>query len=118
MPAKALVTSLKFKASNIAMAEERYKMDFFSALDKVGTSMRAMLFLFCAGGGDEESFDKFMEEKGIKELVLLILDGVNEAGFLGEKLDLNKIRATIDRATAEAAKNQEALLNTGEETND
>ncbi len=53
MPVKALITSLKFKASNIAMAEDRYKMDFFSALDKVGTSMKAMLFLFCAGGGDE-----------------------------------------------------------------
>lgn len=118
MPVKALITSLKFKASNIAMAEDRYKMDFFSALDKVGTSMKAMLFLFCAGGGDEELFDQFMAEKGIKELVLLILDGVNEAGFLGEKLDLNKVRATIDKATAEAAKSQEALLNTGEKTND
>ena len=117
MPAEALITSLKFKASNIARAEDTYKMDFFPALDKVGSSMRAMLFLFCAGGGDEKSFDKYMEEKGIKELVLLILDGVNEAGFLGEKLDLNKIRAAIDKATAEATKSQEALLNTGEETN-
>lgn len=118
MPAKALITSLKFKASSVARAEEVYKMDFFAALDKVGSSMRAMLFLFCAGGGDQEPFDKFMEEKGIKELVMLILDGVNEAGFLEKKLDLDKIRATIDKATAEAAKSQEALLNTGEKTND
>ena len=117
MPAKALVTSLKFKASSIARAEEVYKMDFFAALDKIGSSMRAMLFLFCAGGGDQESFDKFMEEKGIQELVLLILDGINEAGFLGKKLDLGKIRATIDKEMAKAMKDQEALLNTGEETN-
>lgn len=111
-----LVTSLKFKASSIARAEERYKMDFFPALDKTGTSMKATLFLFYAGGGTEEEFDKVMEEKGLTEVVMLILDGVNNAGFLGEKLDIGKLRETMTKAMSEAKQSIETSLNTGEDT--
>jgi hypothetical protein len=91
---------LDYKASNIRKAEKELKQKFFSAFDGITSGnigMEDLWFLFYAGGGTEEQFDQEMS-KGLKNVILLIFEGINDAGFLGKKLDVKAIEKAMDEA--------------------
>lgn len=85
--------NLNFKASNIALAEEQDGKNFLTTISELGTnvSFADLLFLVHAGGGNSEDFDKEME-KGMEEILLSIMEGLNKSGFLKMNLDIDKLR--------------------------
>lgn len=87
---------LNYKASNIAKAEIAFKANFFQTISSLsGTpAISDLLFLVRAGGGTEEQFDKLFE-KGIKEVVITIIEAINRAGFLGQKIDLDEVKKSF-----------------------
>ncbi len=104
--------TLNYKASNIAKAERASGKNFFSAIQSLSKSpsMDELLFLVNAGGGAENDFDELFKE-GIENVLITIFEGINDAGFLGQKIDLEEVRAAMK---AEVAKAQEVSQNTGE----
>lgn len=101
---------LNYKASNIAKAEIAFKANFFETISALsGTpSISDLLFLVRAGGGTEEEFDKLFE-KGIKEVVITIIEAINEAGFLGQKIDLDEVKKSFtETEKSEAVTSQKA----------
>ena len=82
---------LNFKALNIAKAEtneDRKFFDVFNNMSAGSIGVSDLLFLYRAGGASDEDFEEDFK-KGIPELMQNILDGINEAGFLGE-IDTNE----------------------------
>lgn len=71
--------TLKYTATRIARAEEKYHKNFFGSLGEI--SMSNLLFLFCAGGGTEDEFDELFKD-GADVLMELIMDGLEAGGFL------------------------------------
>ena len=98
MPVKKI--TLKYKASTIAKFEEetgRGFLELISHLDGSGTpKMSELLMLFKAGGASEKDFDEVAAE-GVQELVLTIMSGINDAGFLG-KIDIEGMRKAMEEA--------------------
>jgi hypothetical protein len=107
---------LNYKASNIARAERETGKKFFAVMSSLGDDMSIddLLFLFTAGGGNEDDFDEVFA-KGIQEVMVTIMDGINDAGFLGEKIDTAEIRKAMNAATKAASK-PTALPTTGAKT--
>lgn len=98
MPVKKI--TLKYKASTIAKFEEetgRGFLELISHLDGgVTPKMSELLMLFKAGGASEKDFDEVAAE-GVQELVLTIMSGINDAGFLGE-IDIEGMRKAMEEA--------------------
>lgn len=107
--------TLHYKASAIAKAEDVYGKKLFEVLSLMGSSapgVSDLLFLFAAGGGTEDEFDELFE-KGIDEVMLVVMKGITDAGFLGNiELDLDDLREKM----AAAKKKAEASLPTGKPT--
>jgi len=59
--------------------------------------------LFLAGGANEEEFDGVFEG-GVEKCMLVIIEGLNESGFLGQKIDTQELKALMDKAKKEALK--------------
>ena len=101
---------LNYKASSIARAEQEYGLKLFSVMeslsDKQGSVRNVgvidMLFLWVAGGGTPEEFDE-IAETDVEKLMLIIMDGLNQSGFLGMKgkLDLDKAKEELNKLKAE-----------------
>lgn len=92
---------LDYKASNIAKAERKCGLDFwkvFTTFDK-HPSMSNLLFLFEAGAATEEDFDAAFK-KGANEVLMIILDGLSDAGFLGQE-DARVIKRQLEELTKE-----------------
>lgn len=92
---------LNFKASNIRKAERELGKKFFTAFDGLTNGdigMEDLWFLFYAGGGTEDQFDEEMA-KGLKNVILMVFEGISDAGFLGQKLDIKAIEKAMDEAT-------------------
>lgn len=86
---------LNYKASNIAKAEREYGMKFFKAFNSMNEMGVAELqFLYRAGGASDEEFDE-MFAKGIEEAFVPILEGINDAGFLAEKIDIQNFKEAL-----------------------
>lgn len=104
--------TLNYKASNIAKAERASGKNFFSAIQSLSKSpsMDELLFLVNAGGGTENDFDELFKE-GIEKVLMTIFEGINEAGFLGQKIDLEEMRKVME---AEMNKAKGVSQNTGE----
>ena len=66
-----------------------------------------MLFLFLCGGGTQEQYNEVFKEGGFVELMTLISGGLMEAGFLGEKqeVDYQELRKMTKAAMNEALAN-------------
>ncbi len=114
---------LNYKASNIARVERESKITdpknpkkFFTALNGLGGEMSVddLLFLFVAGGGTEDQFDQLFAEKGVQEIILVIMEGINDAGFLGKKIDVAEIRKAMEAAVK--GDSSKATPTTGEST--
>lgn len=75
--------TLNYTASKIAFAERELKMNFFDELPKLAVkpSMSGLLFLFRAGGGTNEQFDELFKQ-GADALMVIIMDGLENGGFL------------------------------------
>lgn len=103
--------TLNYKASNIAKAERESKKNFFASIQALSKapSMDDLLFLVNAGGGTEADFDELFKE-GVENVLMAIFAGINEAGFLGQKIDLEEMRSAM-KAEMDKAK---ASQNTGE----
>lgn len=104
---------LDYKASNIAKAEREYGENFFDTLTTLGDkpSISGLLFLFKAGNGTEEEFDAIFEEgveKGTVKVILSIMEGLSDAGFLSQE----EVRV-IKRQMEDVKKAQEASRNSG-----
>lgn len=104
--------TLNYKASNIAKAERASGKNFFAAIQALSKapSMDDLLFLVNAGGGTEDDFDELFKD-GIENVLMAVFAGINEAGFLGQKIDLEELRSTMK---AEIDKAAAASQNTGE----
>ena len=77
---------LNFKALNIAKAERQDERKFFDVFNGMSTGSMGisdLLFLYHAGGASDDDFDKDFKQ-GIGTMMTNILEGINEAGFLGE----------------------------------
>jgi len=105
---------LDYKASNIAKAEREHNLNFFDMLTTLGSkpSISGLLFLFEAGNGTAEDFDATFKE-GIEKVLVTIMEGLSDAGFLGQEdvrvmkrqlEDQKKIQKTSP-SSGEAAKN-------------
>jgi hypothetical protein len=95
---------LNYKASNIAKAEREYKLKFFTVMGGLGSDMGVgdLLFLYVAGGGSEDDFDKLFET-GIEEVMIAIMEGINDAGFLGKMVSTSELRDAMAKAKTPAA---------------
>ena len=77
---------LDYKASNIAKAERAHGMNFLKTLKTLSDnpSISGLLFLFEAGNGTEDDFDQAFKE-GINKVLVVIMEGLSAAGFLGQE---------------------------------
>jgi hypothetical protein len=109
------MVQLNYKASNIAKAEKEQGMSFFDAFSSLQDkpSISSLLFLFIAGGGTTEEFDE-VAKTGIPEIMMAIMEGVSDAGFLGTTVDSKTLKAEMEKAMKEA---MAALENSGETEN-
>lgn len=87
---------LNYKASNIAKAERKSGKNFFDAFSGIMTvsgnpSISDLMFIYTAGGATKDDFDESFS-KGIENVLVEVMDGINEAGFLGEKIDLTALK--------------------------
>lgn len=108
------MVQLNYKASNIAKAEKEQGMSFFDAFSSLQDkpSISSLLFLFIAGGGTTEEFDE-IAKTGIPEIMMAIMEGISDAGFLGTKIDTKKMKAEMKKAMEDIAHS----LNSGEQAN-
>ncbi len=108
---------LNYKASNIAKAESKYGANFMVAIDNLGTSisMSDLYFLYQAGGATDEEFDQAMSG-GITKAVMPVLEAINNAGFLGIKIDLAELEREMQNATQKMQKELTASHSIGVET--
>lgn len=109
------MVQLNYKASNIAKAEKEQGMSFFDAFSSLQDkpSISSLLFLFIAGGGTTEEFDKIFES-GIDKVMLEVMSGIADAGFLGKAVNSKIIKARMKKSMDEA---MAALENSGETEN-
>lgn len=103
---------LDYKASNIAKAERAHGMNFFETLTTLSNSpsISGLLFLFEAGNGSESDFDTAFKE-GIDNVLVVIMEGLSAAGFLGQE-DVRVVKRTLD----DLKKNQKTSQSSGETT--
>ena len=103
-------TKLNYKGSNIAKAEQEYGVKFFNVIETLSgkkgennIGMVDLLFLFRAGGGTEEQFDKRVVDDA-EGIMLDIMEGLSESGFLGKKMKFDRTKAMteIKKALKEA----------------
>lgn len=101
---------LNYKASNIAKAEREHNMNFFDMLTTLGNtpSMSGLLFLFEAGNATEDDFDAVFKE-GIDKVLVVIMEGLSDAGFLGQE-DVRVMKKALE----EQMKSQRTSLSSGE----
>ena len=95
---------LNFKALNIAKAEQnenRKFFDVFNGMSSGSIGVSDLLFLYRAGGASDKDFEDDFK-KGIPELMQNILDGINEAGFLGE-IDTTEVKAQFKQGTSKTS---------------
>jgi hypothetical protein len=106
---------LDYKASNIRNAEKEYGLSFFDGISKVGSNridVTTLMFLYSCGGAADEDFDKDFKA-GMQEVVLNIFEAIDDAGFLGEKLDIEAMKKELG---LEKAKNSDSSTKSGETT--
>jgi len=91
--------TLNYTASKIALAERRHGENFFSALETLAKkpSMSGLLFLFNAGGGTDEDFDKLFKE-GADKVMVAIMEGLSAGGFLGEEI-VEEAKGLLEKAS-------------------
>ncbi len=85
---------LDFKASNLRNAEKEYNLAFFEAIMRIGQrqiSATDLMFLYACGGATAEDFDKDFRG-GMQNTVINIFEAVDEAGFLGQDLDIQAMK--------------------------
>lgn len=89
---------LNFKASNIAKAEDKMNKNFFKAIGGMSDtpSLNDLMFIFLAGGASEEEFDEVLKE-GFEKAMVIITDGLNDSGFLGQKIDTTELKKAIEK---------------------
>lgn len=92
---------LNYKASNVAKAEAETGKNFFGVIANLGgnTSVLDLMFLFTAGGGSVDEFDSLFAS-GIEAVMVSIMEGINDAGFLGEKIDIEAMKKEMEKARA------------------
>ncbi len=81
------IKKLNYKASNIAKAEKELDLRFFKVIEgfKSGNvGFIDLLFLWIAGGGEKDEFDNRVIND-TENIMLEIMQGLDDAGFLGEK---------------------------------
>lgn len=108
--------NLDYKASNIRAAEKEYSLSLFDAIAKVGNGSidtTSLMFLYACGGASDEDFDKDFKG-GMQDVVLNIFKGIDEAGFLGEKLDIEGMKKELGLTK----KGQSSSTKSGKTTND
>ena len=91
---------LNYKASNIARAERETGLSFFDTISSLSNgvpSINSLMFLCAAGGATEDEFDAIFE-KGLSEVMIVIIGGINDAGFLGAKIDTTELCQTMEAA--------------------
>lgn len=107
---------LKFTATNIRKAEAEFKMNFFSVFSDFRLAgVNELAFLWRAGGGDDGSFDTAFAA-GLDSVMVTILEGVNEAGFLGKKLPKEQLKKMITEAIKEAQKEFTDIIGTSQKS--
>lgn len=101
---------LNYKASNIAAAEQKSGLNFFTALGELGStpSVSALLFMFEAGGATTEDFDAAME-KGLEATIIEIFDAIADSGFLGSSAGIDK--ATLKKEVEKLKQEQKTTAN-------
>jgi hypothetical protein len=107
------MTKLDFRASNIAHAERADGKHFFNVFSNFGNGdigVDELLFIWHCGGGDDLSFDDTFKQ-GVPALMETIMEGINDAGFLGVQVDTKQMRAAMEQAMQTTGA---ALQNTGE----
>lgn len=91
--------NLDFKASNIRKAEEYSGKDFFSVFAKVSggrIAINDLAFLYLCGGLSTGDFDEdFDQTKDMRKVTYHIFESLDEAGFLGEKMNLEAMREAL-----------------------
>lgn len=101
---------LVYKASNIAKAERQTGDNFFEVISQLAKtpSMASLIFLYQAGGATEEDFDEAIKN-GFEAVLLDIMEGLNDAGFLGTKIDTEAMKAEMEKTK----NSQKASVNSG-----
>lgn len=113
--------TLNYKASNIAKAEDANGKNFLECISRLGGSgmpgFADMRFLVLAGGGTDDDFDTLFAS-GMENLLGAVLEGINNAGFLGdEKLDTEALKAQLHEAVEQVSKTAKISQTSGAKTN-
>ncbi len=113
------ITPLKYTANSIMAAERQYRGSFMAAVSGLTNqglpALCDLQLLYVAGGGDAEEFAALVNKDvtaALPEITLAVMEGLNESGFLGKKIDM----ALVRKEFAKFQKNAQAPSeNTGEE---
>ena len=99
--------NLKYKASNIAKAEREDGKKFFDVFTELGSGMPSfdsMLFMLRAGGMTEEEADKLIADEGIGETLIVAVEALTDAGFLGKtEIDTKAMRDQMKTAQGDSS---------------
>ena len=108
------MTNLIFRAKNIAKAEREAGVKFFEVLERLGEGMGFvdLIFLFEAGGATADDCDEIIAKDGITGAILAVMEGLNESGFLPQKIDTSEMRATLEEQKKASAKSGEKTKKT------
>lgn len=100
---------LEYKASNIRKTERENGKNFFAVISSLGetSSVDDLMFVWEAGGGSDDAFDAEFS-KGIQNILLIIMEGINEAGFLGHKIDMTELKKAMEASMGTSQSSGEA----------
>lgn len=110
------MTKLIYRAKNIAKAEREAGVKFFEVLERLGDGMAFLdlIFLFEAGGATADDCDEAISKDGIAGAILAVTEGLNESGFLPQKIDTREMREALEEQRKALVK--KASAKSGEKT--
>lgn len=98
--------ALDYKAITIRNAERANGLEFFTSISKLSTGrfgVTDLMFLYECGGATADDFSKDFKT-GMNDVVLNIFKYIDEAGFLGEKIDLEAMAQEMGLSTKASQK--------------
>lgn len=97
--------NLDYRAITISNAERANNLEFFTSISKLSTGhfgVTDLLFLYECGGATTDEFSADFKT-GMSNVVLNIFKNIDEAGFLGEKIDLEAMAQEMGMTSKKAS---------------
>jgi hypothetical protein len=96
--------TLNYKAKNLMNAEREYKLGFYQALTNLKDNLGvfSLFYMLRAGGYTEDEASDTLDEKPFDEVLMHIIDGIGDAGFLPQAAKV-RMKAEMEKARKQIA---------------